>query len=314
MNLHLEAALRSTPWAGASSALNGLVSTATTFSPSAARAAIATRGRPLRAASPRGIAVLTIRGPLFQHPSLFQMFVGGTSTTQFGALLADAVDDETISQILIDVDSPGGEVAGVAALAAQIRAARGTKPIVAIANSVASSAAYVLATSADELYVSPGGAVGGLGVVTAHEDTSAALAAAGVRVTLISAGPYKTEGNPFGPLDAAAKKFMLQRCGEIYGAMLQDVAKGRGCSVDTVRRGFGEGRTVGADAAMAAGMVDGQLSFDGVINHMQRSSRVARAAPRSAAMRSNYATLDRLSATRGSSAWIAAQRRLLDGR
>ena len=66
---------------------------------------------------------------------------GSASTQQFSAALRDALNDDTVSQILIDIDSPGGSVYGVAELADEILAARKQKPVVAIANSLAASAA-----------------------------------------------------------------------------------------------------------------------------------------------------------------------------
>ena len=83
--------------------------------------------------------------------------------------------------------------------------ARGTKPITAIANTLAASAAYWLATAADELVVTPSAEIGSIGVFAAHRDFSVALHNAGLKTTLISAGKYKVEANPFEPLSAEAR-------------------------------------------------------------------------------------------------------------
>ena len=87
-------------------------------------------------------------------------------------------------------------VYGVAELADQIQSARASKPVVAIANSLAASAAYWIGCAAGEFYVTPGGEVGSIGVWQAHFDYSQAIASEGVKPTLISAGKYKVEGNP----------------------------------------------------------------------------------------------------------------------
>ncbi|WP_052688250.1 S49 family peptidase [Xanthomonas sp. MUS 060] len=100
-----------------------------------------------------------------------------------GAALRQALADDTVSQILIDIDSPGGSVYGVAELADQIQSARSIKPVVAVANSLAASAAYWIGCAAGELYVTPGGEVGSIGVWQAHFDYSQALAADGVTPT-----------------------------------------------------------------------------------------------------------------------------------
>jgi signal peptide peptidase SppA len=194
---------------------------------------------------------------------------GGTSTQAISGALREANADETISAIILDIDSPGGSVYGVDELAAEIRAS--AKPVTAIANSLAASAAYWLGTAASEFFVTPGGEVGSIGVWMAHEDWSAALAAAGVSTTLISAGEFKVEGNPYGPLPADAKAFMQSRVDDYYGAFTRAVAKGRKVGVDDVRNGMGKGRVLGAAQAKASSMVDGVMTFDDVVRHVSRS-------------------------------------------
>jgi len=188
-----------------------------------------------------------------------------------------------VSQILLDIDSPGGSVYGVQELATEI--ARAKKPVIAIANSLAASAAYWIGSAASEFYATPGGEVGSIGVWTAHQDVSKALAEAGVNITLISAGEFKVEGNPYEPLGADAQKFMQSRIDDYYAAFTRGVAKGRKVSVDQVRSDMGKGRVFGADQAQSASMVDGIATFDEVIARMHsnikastpRASRLAAA-------------------------------------
>ena len=222
------------------------------------------------------IAVVPIYGTIVQRASQLGLCEGGTSTQAVSAALQVANADETIDQILLDIDSPGGSVYGVSELADEIRASK--KPVTAVANSLAASAAYWLGCSAREFYMTPGGEVGSIGVWMAHEDWSRAIADAGVDVTLISAGKFKTEGNPYGPLGDEAKAFLQSRTDDYYGAFTRAVAKGRGVSVDQVRSGMGQGRVLGAAQAQAEGMVDGVKTFADVVKHMQRSTASSRAA------------------------------------
>lgn len=198
---------------------------------------------------------------------------GSTSTQKFTSALRQVLADDTVGQILIDIDSPGGSVYGVAELAAEIVKARALKPVVAVANSLAASAAYWIGCSASEFYVTPGGEVGSIGVWQAHFDYSKALEEEGVKPTLISAGKFKVEGNPYVPLDPEAQAFMQSRGDDYYNAFIKAVAKGRGISVADVRDGMGEGRVLGADAALAAKMVDGIATFDDVLANMQKSTQ-----------------------------------------
>jgi capsid assembly protease len=211
-----------------------------------------------------GIAVLPLYGVVTQRGNMVDNISGpgATSTEQFSAALRQLLADDSVSQILIDIDSPGGSVYGVAELADEIFQARAQKPIVAIANSLAASAAYWIGCSANEFYVTPGGEVGSIGVWQAHQDFSKALDESGIKTTLISAGTYKVEGNPYGPLDPEAQAFMQSRVEDYYQAFVQAVAKGRGVSNSEVTAGMGQGRVLGAQTAASQRMVDGVITFE----------------------------------------------------
>uniref|UniRef100_UPI002625CC0E S49 family peptidase n=1 Tax=Ferrovum sp. TaxID=2609467 RepID=UPI002625CC0E len=178
-----------------------------------------------------------------------------------------------VEQILIDIDSPGGSVYGVEELAAQILAARGQKPVVAVANSLAASAAYWIGSAASEFYCTPGGEVGSIGVWQAHEDLSDALKYEGIDVTLISAGKFKVEGNPYEPLTAEATAFLQSRVDDYYNAFVAAVAQARAVNTDEVSNGMGQGRVLGASAALTLNMIDGIMTFDQVVSLMQSRTK-----------------------------------------
>jgi signal peptide peptidase SppA len=227
------------------------------------------------AISSGGVAVIPLYGVVTQRGNMVDDVSGpgSVSTQQFAAALRQALADETVSQILIDIDSPGGSVYGVSELADEIASARTQKPVVAIANSLAASAAYWIGCSASEFYVSPGGEVGSIGVWQAHFDYSQAFATEGVKPTLISAGKYKVEGNPYAPLDEEAQAFMQSRVDDYYTTFTKAVARGRGVPISQVRDGMGQGRVLGADAALAQNMVDGIATFDDVVKKMRRDAK-----------------------------------------
>jgi signal peptide peptidase SppA len=211
------------------------------------------------------VAILPLRGVLVPRASMMTDISGATSLERFCAVFNAAVADENISAIVLDVDSPGGSVPGVAELAAEIREARGTKPIIGVANYNANSAAYWLIAQCDEVVVSPSGSVGSIGVFGTHTDVSGQLAQNGVDVTLISAGKYKVEGNPYEPLSDEARAAIQHRIDEAYGMFVADVAAGRGVSEDAVRVGYGQGRTLMAQDAVDAGLADRVAPFEDVV-------------------------------------------------
>ncbi len=231
----------------------------------------------LEAAAPRaqaaggGIQVLAMHGIISHRAEMLHDISGpgSTSTEQLSRRLQQALADPHTGAIVLDVDSPGGSVEGVPELAAELRAARGVKPVVAVANTLAASAAYWLASQADEIVISPSAEVGSIGVFAAHRDISEQLANEGERVTLVHAGKYKVEGNPYEPLDDEAREEIQRKVDEAYVEFVDAVAAGRGVSSAKVRKDFGEGRTLGAKAALAAGMVDRIETLEQTINRLQ---------------------------------------------
>lgn len=227
--------------------------------------------RSAAAPAQNNIAILPLFGTIFPRANLMTEMSGATSAERWGKLFAQAVADSNVSAIVIDVDSPGGAVSGVDELSSQIFKARGSKPIVAVANHLAASAAYWLATAADELVVTPSGEVGSIGVFAAHENYAEALKAEGIEVTLISAGKFKTEGNPYGPLTDEARAMIQDRVNDYYDAFTKAVARNRGVSVEGVRDGFGEGRVVGAKEAVRLGMADRIETINDTVARLGRS-------------------------------------------
>lgn len=227
--------------------------------------------RPARKANAGGVAVLGLRGIIAHRAEQVDDISGpgGTSVEGFRNRFRDALASSQVGSVVIDVDSPGGSVDGVQELAEEIHASRGDKPIVAVANTLAASAAYYLASQADEVVVTPSGEVGSIGVFAAHEDVSDALAKQGKHMTLISAGKFKTEGNPFEPLSEEARLAIQASVDHHYDGFVEAVARGRGVATSVVRNGFGEGRTVNAKDAVAEGMADSVATLEATIDRLR---------------------------------------------
>lgn len=215
-----------------------------------------------------GVAVIPVYGLITQKPSILSMLFGGTTTQALTAQLREAVNNPSVRTVVLDIDSPGGGVNGIQELAAEMLQMRERKPIIAVVNSLAASAAYWIAASASEIVITPSGDVGSIGVFHAHEDLSQRMEKEGVKVTLISAGRFKTEGNPFEPLNDEAREAIQGRVDEAFGTFVASVAKGRGVSASDVRTGFGQGRVVGARQAERSGMADRTATFDQTLERL----------------------------------------------
>jgi signal peptide peptidase SppA len=225
------------------------------------------------------IGVIPIQGTIGQRASDWW---SRTSTDQVAFQIAGLIGNPSVGAVVLDIDSPGGIVYGPEELSSVIRVARGVKPIYAIANSMAASAAYWIGSAADKFFITPSGEGGSIGVWSAHQDISKAMEEFGVKTTLVSAGEFKTEGNPFEPLSDEARADMQASVDRYHEMFIAAVAAGRGVSKATVHDTFGKGRMMGAPAAIKAGMFDGATTLPellaGIMKPRESKSRGSRVA------------------------------------
>jgi signal peptide peptidase SppA len=233
-------------------------------------------GAPRRAANAMAgaVAVIPLVGVIDQKVGSMTDISGGTSIDGFMKSMRQCVQDPGVSAIVIDADTPGGSVDGVPEAAAEILSMRGTKPIVAVADTCIASAGYYLCCAADEIVCMPSGQVGSLGVVGVHDDYSKQNEMLGYTPTYIFFGAYKVEMNSDSPLDPDALAYQQGQIDAIGNDFLRFVAKARNLPVDTIRSGFGQGRMMLAKDALAAKMIDRIDTLDATI---QRVGRMAKA-------------------------------------
>lgn len=215
-----------------------------------------------------GVAVIPVHGPL--APRGFSSFLFGSvmGMDNLRSMLADAADNKMVGTIVLDIDSPGGTVDGTPETAAAVASAAAKKKVIAVANTLAASAAYWLGSQASEIVMSPSARVGSIGVMGMHRDMSKALASAGINVTLVTSprGGFKAERSPFAPLTPEALGAMQAESDAAYAQFVRDVAQGRRATQTKVREEYGRGRTVSAQAALTSGMADRVATLDDVIS------------------------------------------------
>lgn len=218
----------------------------------------------------QGVAVINVMNSLSQRTLPIAALSGLTSYAEISAELAQAVADEDVKAILMRFDSPGGEVAGMFDLADQIAAVRGVKPIYAIAEDKALSAAYCLAAACDKLFVTQSGDAGSIGVIATYVDTSMADAQSGRKVTTVFGGARKLGGPPGDRVDvskaegSAAWKAIETRVGQALDLFVSKVAGFRGMTQDAVRGT--EAGVYRGKKAVDAGLADGVASFSQVLS------------------------------------------------
>jgi capsid assembly protease len=218
------------------------------------------------------VQVIPIVGTLMPRADLMTETSGGASVERLTARFRTAMADPAVKAVVFDVDSPGGAVSGIPEIASEVYAARGQKPIVAVANTLMASAAFWIGAAADEVVASPSAELGSVGVVAAHEDLSGALAQEGIKVSLIHSGKYKVEGNPFEPLGPDARQHLQSRVDDFGSMFERSVARSRGIAVDAVRRDFGQGRVYGARDAVSRRMADKIGTLDETVRRLARQA------------------------------------------
>ncbi len=182
-----------------------------------------------------GAAIIGVTGSLVHKSSYLDAMSGVTGYDNIRQQFLYALDDPSVQGIVFDCDSPGGECSGCFDLVDTIYEVRGEKPICAILSECAFSAAYAIASAADEIIVPRTGGTGSVGVIYMHADFSEALEDSGVKVTIIKYGKRKADGNEVKPLsDEALARFQADI--DVMGEMFVDtVARNRGMKVSDVR-------------------------------------------------------------------------------
>lgn len=181
-----------------------------------------------------GIAVIPIYGTLVNRTVGLEAMSGLLSYQTIRQQFTEALNSEDISQIVLDVDSPGGEVNGCFDLAQFIFEARGEKPITAVVNEMAYSAAYALSSAADKIVTPRTGGFGSIGVIAKHVNQSKHDEMMGYEVTTIFAGDRKNDLSPHQPLSDEALEVIEGHVRETYALFVETVAEFRGMSVKAV--------------------------------------------------------------------------------
>jgi signal peptide peptidase SppA len=213
-----------------------------------------------------GVAVLGIDGALVHRSRMEANSTFLLGYNDVAADLEEAMGDSDIHAVLQVYDSPGGEVSGAFEYAQRVMALRGKKPMVAIADSMAASAAYLGASAADEIVLTTTSYAGSIGVVMRHVDLSKALATEGVAVTHIFAGAHKVDGNAFEPLPAAVLADLQGEMNSLYDEFINAVALHRGMPPAAVRKT--QAAMYRGVAAIGAGLADRISTTDQMISEL----------------------------------------------
>lgn len=180
-----------------------------------------------------GVAVLQVHGTLVQRGDRMDAMSGMTGYNRVAGQLSEALRDPGVRGVVLEVDSPGGEVSGLIELATLV--AESPKPIWAHANELAASAGYWLVSAAGKVFAPTTAVLGSIGVVMLHVDRSRQHEKAGLTYTPIFAGARKLEGSSIAPLSESARASAQSRVDHVYSMFVAHVAARRGIDEQAVR-------------------------------------------------------------------------------
>jgi len=237
---------------------------ATRLGPFMARAQSVTtaKGVPLYAVE-NGVAVITIEGPLAKKALAYREWIWFDGYDRIGAAIAKAANDTNVDVVAFRIESPGGAAMGLPDAAREMRAALDAsgKPSIAYLD-LGASAAYWLATVADEIYVPNDGAAGSIGTYTTHYDLSQSLEKAGVKITRVQDPEGKTAGDWIRPLDEEGLARLQEVVSMLSEGFYEQVATRRGLTTKAVREL--NAKVFYGQKAVEAKLADGVLQWSGV--------------------------------------------------
>jgi signal peptide peptidase SppA len=222
-----------------------------------------------------GVAVVSANGGLVHRTKMDAESNLLLGYNDIAAATEHAMQNDAVHAVLQVYDSPGGEVAGAFEYAQRMEDMRGKKPLYAIADNMAASAAYLGGSAAEKLFITSTGYAGSIGVVMRHVDFSAAIAKEGIAVEYIFAGAHKIDGNPFSKLPASVRADLQAEINTLYEMFVAAVARQTGLSAEAIRGT--EARTYMGQAAVDVGLAAGVTTTDALITEL--ASHRARSYP-----------------------------------
>lgn len=218
-----------------------------------------------------GVAIIPVTGPLFRYANLFTAISGATSYEILAQDFTIALDNPDINAIILNIDSPGGEVNGCSELANMIFAARGKKPIIAYASGDAASGAYWIASAADEVVASETSGLGSIGVVAVYRGAKPDKNAPTTIEIVSSQSPFKRL-NPETDEGRSKLQVRIDAMAEVF---VQTLARNRSIEAAQVLEQFGGGDILIGAHAVNAGLADRIGSLEKLIAEFSASSNPA---------------------------------------
>jgi len=227
-----------------------------------------------------GVGTVKVHGSLTSTDSPWNALFGMTSYNEIRNGIIEAIENEDVTRIILDVDTPGGDAKGVSDLSDFITVARQHKSIDSFISGSAFSAGYWIASATDKLYGPKMSESGSIGVIAVLMNYSKAMKDAGYEVTVFRGGKYKALGNPYEKLTDTAKKIYQKKIDAMEGFFLDAVSENRSIPRNKVKSQVGEGLTFFAEESVQNGLMDEVITFDQFFNRLIKQSQTSSAGGR----------------------------------
>lgn len=196
------------------------------------------------------IRVIPIRGVLMRDCRGW--FPWATDTEEVEEMLQEALGDNNVTGILLDVDSPGGAVNGSVELAEAVSETNKQKPVSVYVAGDCCSAAYMIAAPATRILIRKTATVASVGVYSAMMDISGMYEQMGVKTELFKSGDQKGAGYPGTSLSDSQRLVIQSEVDRLGEQFREQIAEHRG----SVNLGMLDGRPVTGEEAVFTGFAD----------------------------------------------------------
>lgn len=217
------------------------------------------------------VGVVKISGSLVNNDSPYNQYRGLTSYSDIRRAMIYAANQEGVHAILLDINSGGGAVSGVADVGNLISSIdKGVKPVYAYTDGTMASAAYWLGVSARGVYASMTSMIGSIGVIATHEEYSKAMKDAGIGVKVMRSGEFKALLNSMEPMTAVAAEQLQTQLDQAYGVFATYASGQLGVSMSVFEATMGQGREFFGQSAVTAGLAKSVQTYDSMIGMINK--------------------------------------------
>jgi signal peptide peptidase SppA len=215
-----------------------------------------------------GIALYSIEGKMLSSGNFFTEFFGIATYTGISDALSMMAQDDSVTQILASVDTPGGSVSGISDVSEAWARVNAIKPITVHTPGMLASGGVWLTASSSKIYASETADVGSIGVILQHVSQQGLLDKNGIKVTEIKSSPMKHIGSPAKDLSESDKNYLQKKVDESNSLFQKQMYKNRpNISVDAFT-----GATFSASESLNLGLIDGIMSYSRVFEQLSASA------------------------------------------